>query len=224
MNFHCSAGTETLLGGYPSIHWDKNGEDILLTPRVHIDPSDHALVIYKVRRADSGLYTCTAKLKGDSDTVSAELIVEGRNNSSLSIAQMIYNLLPDVPDPPSNVHLTSPCHTRITELHWHSISDNHPPVSHFIIQYNTSFNPEVWSTAKKLSTGDRHYDRISLSPWGNYSFRVIARNSVGDSLPSEPSAQPCSTPPDVPHHNPSGICTKNAKPHQLVITWKVGHT
>ncbi|ELT96380.1 hypothetical protein CAPTEDRAFT_147499 [Capitella teleta] len=133
---------------------------------------------------------------------------------------MIYNLLPDVPDPPSNVHLTSPCHTRITELHWHSISDNHPPVSHFIIQYNTSFNPEVWSTAKKLSTGDRHYDRISLSPWGNYSFRVIARNSVGDSLPSEPSAQPCSTPPDVPHHNPSGICTKNAKPHQLVITWK----
>ena len=67
----------------------------------------------------------------------------------------------------------------------------------------------------------RYYQRIMLSPWGNYSFRVLAKNKLGTSRPSKPTARICSTPPDVPHHNPRGICTINRKPHQLVITWKV---
>ena len=61
-----------------------------------------------------------------------------------------------------------------------------------------------------------------LSPWGNYSFRVLAKNKLGTSRPSTPTARICSTPPDVPHHNPRGICTLNRKPYQLVITWEVG--
>lgn len=67
----------------------------------------------------------------------------------------------------------------------------------------------------------RHYQRIMLSPWGNYSFRVLAKNKLGTSRPSNPTAQVCSTPPDVPHHNPRQICSENVKPRQLVITWDV---
>ena len=69
----------------------------------------------------------------------------------------------------------------------------------------------------------RYYQRIALSPWGNYSFRVIARNAVGNSRPSRPTQRVCSTPPDVPHHNPKGVCTRNVKPHHLIISWQVSH-
>ena len=127
---------------------------------------------------------------------------------------------PDAPDPPVDVQLAS-CDHRFAQLHWKLISENYSPVTHFSIEYNTSFEPDRWRVSRTKLPRDRYYQRIALSPWANYSFRVIAQNAIGKSRPSLPTTEQCRMPPDVPHHNPKRLCTRNTKPHELVITWQV---
>jgi len=79
----------------------------------------------------------------------------------------------------------------------------------------------TWQVAKTQLPRDRHYQRIALSPWGNYSFRVLAQNAHGISEPSESTRDICTTAPDVPHINPRHVCTRNLRPHSLVVTWQV---
>ena len=50
-----------------------------------------------------------------------------------------------------------------------------------------------------------------MSPWTNYTFRVIARNKVGDSLPSGHS-KVCLTPEDVPYKNPDNVIGRGTAP------------
>jgi len=75
--------------------------------------------------------------------------------------------------------------------------------------------------AKTQLPRDRHYQRIALSPWGNYTFRVLAQNVAGVSEPSAPTRHVCTTAPDVPHINPHRVCTRNLRPHSLAVTWQV---
>lgn len=62
--------------------------------------------------------------------------------------------------------------------------------------------------------------QINLSPWANYTFRVIARNKIGPSLPSDHSEM-CTTLHDVPYKNPDGVEGKGSDPTNLVIKWSV---
>ena len=62
-----------------------------------------------------------------------------------------------------------------------------------------------------------------MSPWTNYTFRVIARNKVGDSLPSGHS-KVCLTPEDVPYKNPDNVMGRGHAPNNLVISWTVSQT
>ena len=59
-----------------------------------------------------------------------------------------------------------------------------------------------------------------MSPWSNYTFRVIARNKVGDSLPSGHS-KTCLTPEAVPSKNPDNVEGRGTAPNNLVISWTV---
>ena len=51
-------------------------------------------------------------------------------------------------------------------------------------------------------------------------FRVIARNKVGESLPSVHS-KVCLTPEDVPYKNPDNVEGRGTKSNNLVIYWTV---
>ena len=117
------------------------------------------------------------------------------------------------------------CDGRIVQLHWRAADDNNSPITNYLIQYNTSFDPDTWHTyaAKTVQAAhqNRTFQRITLSPWGNYSFRVIAKNVVGFSRPSVPSIEQCFLPAEVPHLNPRGVCTRNTQPRELFITWDV---
>ena len=53
------------------------------------------------------------------------------------------------------------------------------------------------------------------------NFRVIARNKVGESLPSVHS-KVCLTPEDVPFKNPDNVEGRGTKDNNIVIYWTVG--
>ncbi|XP_023211020.1 neuroglian-like [Centruroides sculpturatus] len=61
---------------------------------------------------------------------------------------------------------------------------------------------------------------VSMTPWANYTFRVIARNKIGPSAPSAHSTN-CSTPPDVPYRNPDNVKGRGTRKDNLVISWTV---
>lgn len=59
-----------------------------------------------------------------------------------------------------------------------------------------------------------------MSPWTNYTFRVIAFNKIGPSDPSGPSTM-CTTQTDVPYKNPDNVEGRGTQPDNLRISWTV---
>ena len=120
------------------------------------------------------------------------------------------------------------CGQRYAELIWNPGSDNNSPITEYIPYYRTSFDEDgvytEWSTVPydKPSGDDLPQSTvlIRITPWGNYTFQVRARNEIGDSDPS-PDTIACETDEDVPYKNPHGLCTDLEDPGKLIVTWQV---
>lgn len=124
-----------------------------------VKSSDYSLTITKTIELDSGTYTCLARTELDEASAKAQLTVQ------------------DVPNPPRMVSIQ--CHTKDATISWTPMGDNRAPISYFIIQYNTSFTPEEWKDAfNHVPAADMTYN-VPMSPWANYTFRVIAVNKIG---------------------------------------------
>jgi len=63
-----------------------------------------------------------------------------------------------------------------------------------------------------------------MSPWGNYTFRVMSRNKIGESLPSFQSRNVCRTDAGRPETNPENLIGEGDQPGNLVIFWTVGYS
>jgi len=98
------------------------------------------------------------------------------------------------------------------------MGDNRSPILHYTIQYNTSFTPDTWEIASKDVPATETAYTVSMSPWANYTFRVIARNKIGPSLPSSHS-EVCTTTTDVPYKNPENVKGHGNSPTNLLISW-----
>lgn len=179
--------------------WLYNGKKIDLEsdPRM-IQSRDNSLSITKTKELDSGNYTCLAKTPLDQDSASATLTVQ------------------DVPNPPKITGLE--CDSMKATLQWTSTGDRRAPILSYDIQQNSSAKPDVWENAFwNVPASDPRFT-LSLNPWLNYTFRVIARNKIGQSLPSEPS-QTCTSDKAQPFNNPSDVRGKGTTPNNLVISW-----
>ncbi|XP_069981771.1 neuroglian isoform X2 [Penaeus vannamei] len=196
--FRCNAVTDSDLE--LSIEWLTDGKliDFDQEPRF-VQQSDSSLSITKTTELDSGVYTCVASTELDKVTAAATLIVQ------------------DVPNPPKLL-LPVVCNDRDASVEWQPMGDNRAPILGYIIQYNTSFTPDTWENAFDSVPATSTQFNINLSPWANYTFRVIARNKIGPSLPSDHSGM-CTTPQDVPYKNPDGVEGKGSTPQNLVIKW-----
>jgi len=195
--FRCNAVSDTDLTLH--INWLKDGRiiDFDTEPRF-IQSNDKSLTITKTTELDSGSYTCQAKTELDEDEQSATLIVQ------------------DVPNPP-NLQWVE-CNPNDAVVVWEPMGDNRAPILTYKIQYNTSFIRDTWETATDIVPATATSFKVSMSPWSNYTFRVIARNKVGDSLPSGHS-KTCLTPEDVPYKNPDNVEGRGTAPNNLVIYW-----
>jgi len=181
------------------IKWLKDREliDFETEPRF-VQSSDQSLTITKTTELDSGTYTCLAESELDKAEASATLIVQ------------------DVPNPPGLRWVE--CNAKDASVVWQPMGDNRAPILTYKIQYNTSFTPDTWETATDIVPATDTSFKVSMSPWSNYTFRVIARNKVGESLPSGHS-KTCLTPEDVPFKNPDNVEGRGTDKNNLVIYW-----
>lgn len=131
---------------------------------------------------------------------------------------LIYKHSTDKPNPPALDGIE--CHEKVATLRWHSMGDNRAPILRFSIQYNTSFTPDTWDLASDSVPAIDTSWTVELSPWANYTFRVIAWNKIGPSAPSSHS-DVCTTQPDVPYKNPDNVEGKGREPNNMVISWSV---
>jgi hypothetical protein len=195
--FRCNAVSDPSLA--LEIEWLLNGEPIDFDAQARFTKSsDYSLTISNTIELDSGSYTCVARTKLDEAEAAATLTVQ------------------DVPNSPSLSGIK--CNANDAEISWEPKGDNRSPILFFIIQFNTSFTPDTWTDAvKQVPATDFSYI-IPMSPWSNYTFRVIAVNKVGPSQPSEHS-ESCSTQPNVPFKNPDNVEGKGTEPNNLNIKW-----
>ncbi|KAG8195062.1 hypothetical protein JTE90_029641 [Oedothorax gibbosus] len=193
--FRCDADADPSL--QLNIVWLFNGQLINsdLDTRM-VQASDNSLTITKTVEGDSGIYTCVARTDLDQDEAGATLTVQ------------------DTPNPP--IILGVKCDGLTALVQWQPNGDRRAAILSYTIQFNTSFTPDKWEDA--FVSIREHSFQVSMTPWANYTFRVIARNKIG---PSEPSGHSgvCETPEDVPYKNPDNVQGKGTEKDNLVISW-----
>lgn len=193
----CNAESDPTLP--QEVIWMYNGKriDLDADPRM-IQSRDNSLTITKTKELDSGNYTCVARTSLDYDSASATLTVQ------------------DVPNPPRITNVD--CDRFKATLQWTSTGDRRAPILSYDIQQNTSAKPDVWESAfYNVPASDPRFT-LSLQPYLNYTFRVIARNKIGQSLPSE-SSQTCTSDEAQPYTNPTDVKGRGTTPNNLVISW-----
>ncbi|KAM9077344.1 neuronal cell adhesion molecule isoform 2-T4 [Megaptera novaeangliae] len=182
----------------PTVTWLKDHGELPSDRRFTVD-KDH-LVVADVSDDDGGTYTCVANTTLDSVSASAVLSVV------------------DVPNPPFDLELTDQL-DRSVQLSWTPGDDNNSPITKFIIEYEDAMHePGLWHHQTEVP-GAQTTAQLKLSPYVNYSFRVMAVNSLGRSLPSEASEQYL-TKAAEPDKNPTAVEGLGSEPDNLVITWK----
>ncbi|XP_078424603.1 neuronal cell adhesion molecule a isoform X4 [Cetorhinus maximus] len=194
--FECKVKHDPSLS--PTIIWLKNNEELPDDNR--LQASDDILTILEVSEEDQGSYTCVVNTTLDTNSATADLTVL------------------DHPDPPSDLELTNP-QDRSVQLSWIPGEDNNSPIIKFIVEYEEDqFEPGLWHHLADVG-GTRTTVQLKLSPFVNYSFRVIAVNQIGRSEPSLPSER-YFTQPAAPDENPLGVQGMGTEPNNLVITWE----
>ncbi|XP_063302984.1 neuronal cell adhesion molecule isoform X22 [Pelobates fuscus] len=191
----------------PVIIWLKDSGDLPIDERYMVDKE--RLTIKNVTDVDEGTYTCVANTTLDSVSASAVLTVVAATPTPT-----VYH---DRPNPPSDLELTDRLDKSV-QLTWVPGDDNNSPITTFIIEFeDAKHEPGIWHLQNKVS-GTQTTATLNLSPYVNYSFRVIAVNEIGRSNPSEPSEH-YMTKPAEPDRNPSGVKAIGTEPDNLVITW-----
>ncbi|XP_054659975.1 neurofascin isoform X10 [Grus americana] len=192
-----------------TVTWLKDDAPLYLGNRMKKE--DDGLTIYGVAEKDQGDYTCIASTELDKDSAKAYLTV-------LAIpANRLRDLPKERPDRPRDLELTDLAE-RSVRLTWIPGDDNNSPITDYIVQFEEDrFQPGTWHNHSRYP-GSVNSAVLSLSPYVNYQFRVIAVNDVGSSLPSVPSER-YQTNGARPEINPTGVQGAGTQKNNMEITW-----
>ncbi|XP_017902706.1 PREDICTED: neuronal cell adhesion molecule isoform X14 [Capra hircus] len=206
VSFECKVKHDHTL--IPTVMWLKDHGELPNDGRFTVD-KDY-LVVADVNDDDGGTYTCVANTTLDNVSASAVLSVVAPTPTPAPIY--------DVPNPPFDLELTDQL-DRSVQLSWTPGDDNNSPITKFIIEYEDAMHePGLWHHQAEVP-GTQTTAQLKLSPYVNYSFRVMAENNLGRSLPSEASEQYL-TKAAEPDKNPTAVEGLGSEPDNLVITWK----
>ncbi|XP_072528298.1 neuronal cell adhesion molecule-like isoform X9 [Salminus brasiliensis] len=192
----------------PTMTWLKDNGELPDDERFIVD-SD-SLTIIEVRENDKGTYTCIMNTTLDQDSASADLtVVEATPTPAVIYEQ---------PDAPRDLELTDPG-ARSIQLTWIPGDEHNSPIKKFLIQYEDALHDRgTWHNLTEVP-GSKTTAHLKLSPYVHYSFRVLALNEIGYSLPSQPSRQ-YKTNSAAPDENPSEVKGMGTEHNNLVISWK----
>ncbi|XP_038010699.1 neuronal cell adhesion molecule isoform X32 [Motacilla alba alba] len=196
VSFECIIKHDSTL--LPTVTWLKDNDELPDDERFLVGKDN--LTIMNVTDKDDGTYTCIVNTTLDSVSASAVLTVVAR------------------PNPPFDLELTGQLE-RSVDLSWIPGDENNSPITNFVIEYEDALHePGVWHYQTEVP-GTQTTVQLKLSPYVNYSFRVIAVNRIGRSQPSEPSEQYL-TKSASPDENPANVQGIGSEPDNLVITWE----
>ncbi|XP_010006602.1 PREDICTED: neurofascin isoform X6 [Chaetura pelagica] len=192
-----------------TVTWLKDEAPLYLGNRMKKE--DDGLTIFGVAEKDQGDYTCVASTELDKDSAKAYLTV-------LAVpANRLRDLPKERPDRPRDLEL-SDLAERSVRLTWIPGDDNNSPITDYIVQFEEDrFQPGMWHNHSRYP-GNVNSAVLSLSPYVNYQFRVIAVNDVGSSLPSVPSER-YQTNGARPEINPTGVQGAGTQKNNMEITW-----
>ncbi|KAM4646130.1 neurofascin isoform 4-T4 [Amazona ochrocephala] len=192
-----------------TVTWLKDDAPLYMGNRMKKE--DDGLTIYGVAEKDQGDYTCVASTELDKDSAKAYLTV-------LAVpANRLRDLPKERPDRPQDLELTDLAE-RSVRLTWIPGDDNNSPITDYIVQFEEDrFQPGMWHNHSRYP-GSVNSAILSLSPYVNYQFRVIAVNDVGSSLPSMPSER-YQTNGARPEINPTGVQGAGTQKNNMEITW-----
>ncbi|XP_040451966.1 neuronal cell adhesion molecule isoform X33 [Falco naumanni] len=206
VSFECIIKHDSTL--LPAVIWLKDNDELPDDERFLVGKDN--LTIMNVTDRDDGTYTCIVNTTLDSVSASAVLTVV----AAPPTPAIIYAR----PNPPFDLELTGQLE-RSVELSWIPGDENNSPITNFVIEYEDGLHePGVWHYQTEVP-GTQTTVQLKLSPYVNYSFRVIAVNEIGRSQPSEPSEQYL-TKSANPDENPSNVQGIGSEPDNLVITWE----
>ncbi|XP_074726437.1 neuronal cell adhesion molecule isoform X10 [Strix uralensis] len=206
VSFECIIKHDSTL--LPTVIWLKDNDELPDDERFLVGKDN--LTIVNVTDKDDGTYTCIVNTTLDSVSASAVLTVV----AAPPTPAIIYAR----PNPPFDLELTGQLE-RSVELSWIPGDENNSPIKNFVIEYEDGLHePGVWHYQTEVP-GTQTTVQLKLSPYVNYSFRVIAVNEIGRSQPSEPSEQYL-TKSANPDENPSNVQGIGSEPDNLVITWE----
>ncbi|XP_026720123.1 neurofascin isoform X22 [Athene cunicularia] len=192
-----------------TVTWLKDDAPLYIGNRMKKE--DDGLTIYGVAERDQGDYTCVASTELDKDSAKAYLTV-------LAVpANRLRELPKERPDQPRDLELTDLAE-RSVRLTWIPGDDNNSPITDYLVQFEEDrFQPGMWHNHSRYP-GSVNSAVLSLSPYVNYQFRVIAVNDVGSSVPSVPSER-YQTSGARPEINPTGVQGAGTQKNNMEITW-----
>ncbi|XP_069875079.1 neural cell adhesion molecule L1-like protein isoform X1 [Dipodomys merriami] len=202
LELHCESNCDSHLKRSLKLSWSKDGESFEINGtedgRIVIDGAN--LTISNVTLDDQGLYSCTAQTALD---------------SAIEVTQVT---VLDVPDPPTNLHL-SERQNRSVRLSWEAGDDRNSNISEYIVEFEGNREePGRWEELTRVGAEETTVV-LPLAPYVRYQFRVVAVNEVGRSQPSQPSEQH-ETPPAAPDKNPQNIRVQASQPKEMIIKWQ----
>lgn len=198
---HQNVELNCLIVGYPiqRISWFKDSEPLFIetdTKSINETLKNSTIQIKEVTKKDNGTYTCYVEAINSNDSRSTEILVLDKPQISIKFVKAIG--------------------TSEIFLNWTVNDGNEPNSLYYRVQYMTPGDSNWFYYQHKIDGGNHSYVLNDMKNHTEYTLRMIAINSEGESHPfkSEPVMTLTENPIFIPEVKVTGVTVNS-----ITISW-----